>query len=129
MDIDPEALATGKQGSYTARSFRGGEDGRLKKYFTATGGGYTVNEPIRNMVRFQQGNILDGVMEEAFHVILCRNVLIYFADAAMDRAAKNFHRMLVPGGVLLLGHSESFCRVSTDLAPVRLEGAVVYQKT
>ncbi|OGW16948.1 MAG: hypothetical protein A2X56_02290 [Nitrospirae bacterium GWC2_57_13] len=127
-DIDPEALDTGKKGRYSTRSFRGGEQGRLKKYFTRIDGGYAVNEATRSTVRFQQGNILDVVMEEAFHVILCRNVLIYFSDAAMDRAARNFHRMLVPGGVLLLGHSESFCRVNTDLAPLRLEGAVVYQK-
>jgi chemotaxis protein methyltransferase CheR len=63
-----------------------------------------------------------------FDIILCRNVLIYFSDSSIERAAKNFHQMLVPGGHLLLGHSESFCRINTDFVPVRLEGVVVYQK-
>jgi chemotaxis protein methyltransferase CheR len=55
-------------------------------------------------------------------------VLIYFSDSSIERAAKNFYQMLVPGGHLLLGHSESFCRINTDFVPVRLEGVVVYQK-
>jgi chemotaxis protein methyltransferase CheR len=63
-----------------------------------------------------------------FDVILCRNVLIYFSERSIERVASNFHRMLLPGGYLLLGHSESLCRVETDFDPVRLDRAVVYRR-
>ena len=99
-----------------------------QKYFTRENDLFTARDAMKNMVRFTQGNLLEARDLGGFDVIFCRNVLIYFSDSSMERAAKNFYEMLVPGGYLLLGHSESFCRINTDFVPIRLEGAVVYQK-
>ena len=128
MDIDAASLEIAAQSRYPVRSFRQGENGFVKKYFRGDDGGFLVNENIRKMVRFRRGNVLDASDGEGFDVIFCRNVLIYFSDASVQRAAENFHRMLTPGGYLLLGHAETLCRIRTDFAPVRLAGVVAYQK-
>jgi chemotaxis protein methyltransferase CheR len=60
--------------------------------------------------------------------VLCRNVLIYFSDAAIRRAVSLFLELLAPGGFLLLGHAESLSRVSDAFTPIRFKGAMVYEK-
>lgn len=129
MDIDGHAIEAAKQGRYPARSFRGQLNGLVQKYFVREGDWFIPKEPIRKAVSFRQANILEAAhAADAFDVILCRNVLIYFSDPSVERAANNFYRMLAPGGYLLLGHSESLCRVNTEFVPLRIDGAVVYQK-
>ena len=128
LDIDPGALSVGKSARYSARSFRGGENGAAKKYFKQEGESFVLHDGIKRVVRFKQGNVLGQNDLRAVRRHLLRNVLIYFSDNAMERAMKNFFDMLVNGGYLLLGHSESLCRINTDFVPVRLDGAVVYQK-
>jgi chemotaxis protein methyltransferase CheR len=128
LDIDPGSLERAKQARYPSRSFRGNINGLVKKYFAQDGDWFVVSDRIRSLVQFRPGNVLNPTDIGRFDIILCRNVLIYFSDSSIERAAKNFHQMLVPGGHLLLGHSESFCRINTDFVPVRLEGVVVYQK-
>ncbi len=128
LDIDPGALSVGKSARYSARSFRGGENGAAKKYFKQEGESFVLHDGIKRVVQFRQGNVLSQNDLGQFDVIFCRNVLIYFSDKAVERAMKNFFDMLVNGGYLLLGHSESLCRINTDFVPVRLDGAVVYQK-
>jgi chemotaxis protein methyltransferase CheR len=128
MDIDQSVLETARKARYLARSFRKDVSRLVKKYFRCEAAGYLVNEQVRSLVTFVHGNVLESVDQGRFDAVFCRNVLIYFSDSSIERTAKNFHRLLVPGGYLLLGHSESFCRVETDFVPVRLEGAVVYLK-
>lgn len=128
LDIDSGALDKAKQGRYPSRSFRQGINGLVKKYFAQEGDCFVVSDRIKSRVNFRQGNVLNSTDLGRFDIILCRNVLIYFSDSSIERAAKNFYQLLVPGGHLLLGHSESFCRINTDFVPIRLEGAVVYQK-
>ena len=128
MDIDSGALDVARQARYSSRSFRGELNGTAKKYFKQDRDQLILDSRIKSMVSFLQGNVLTPADMGRFDIILCRNVLIYFSDSSIERAAKNFYQMLVPGGHVLLGHSESFCRINTDFIPVRLEGAVVYQK-
>ena len=63
-----------------------------------------------------------------YDAILCRNMLIYFSDDAFSNLIGLFARCLVPGGYLLLGHSESLLDRKTAFAPAMLGGAVVYRK-
>lgn len=129
MDIDGHAIETARQGRYPTRSFRGRMNGLVQRYFMRDGESFVLNESVRKAVSFRQANILEAAHAyDALDVILCRNVLIYFSDPSVERAVNNFYRMLAPGGYLLLGHSESLCRVNTEFVPLRLEGAVVYQK-
>lgn len=129
MDIDASAIEAALKGRYPARSFRVSLNGLEKKYFAQDGEWFVLNEHIRRAVSFKHGNLLNIPPSIGrFDVILCRNVLIYFSDSSVQRAADSLYRLLESPGYLLLGHSESLCRVNTDFAPLRLEGVVVYQK-
>ena len=63
-----------------------------------------VIDRVREKVRFHEHNLLEPSAEaEPFDLILCRNVLVYFAPDAAARAIANLTRALAPGGVLMLG--------------------------
>jgi chemotaxis protein methyltransferase CheR len=60
--------------------------------------------------------------------IFCRNVLIYFDPRARKTAIEVLYERLNPGGVLLLGHSESLLNVSTAFELLHLRDDLVYRK-
>ena len=64
---------------------------------------------IRRMVRFQHLNLMDETypVERDFHVIFCRNILIYFTKPTQDAVLRRLFSHLRTGGYLILGHSES----------------------
>jgi len=66
----------------------------------------------------------DFGLRESFHLIFCRNVIIYFDKPTQERLMHKFCRHLVGGGYLFLGHSESLH--GFDL-PLRQVAPTVYQ--
>jgi chemotaxis protein methyltransferase CheR len=131
LDVDRLALEKARSGLYFPNSFRSIDPAVLDRHFTPSGKGACVKEVIRRFVKFRQGNLLDleGVEDLApLDVILCRNVLIYFNDASIRKVIGNFHKLLAPGGHLLLGHAESLSRITDAFVPVRFPGTMVYQK-
>ena len=61
------------------------------------------------MVEFRSFNLLLSDWSELgrFEAVFCRNVMIYFDKATQRKLLERFFRILVPGGLLLVGHSES----------------------
>lgn len=130
MDVDEAALQKARKGIYFHNSFRATSDEKIKRHFVAEGPGFRVKDPIRRLIRFKRGNLLDpGAYADLplLDVAVCRNVLIYFSDSAMLKAIESLHRTLVPGGYLLLGHAESLARLTDLFTPIRFQGAVIYQ--
>ncbi|HYX31572.1 MAG TPA: chemotaxis protein CheB [Oligoflexus sp.] len=69
---------------------------------------FTVSKNIRQRCQFHKHS-LEGtplVQDRRFHVVFCRNVLIYFKPEQVDKIVYNLLRLLVPQGTLFLGHSE-----------------------
>ncbi|MGE3173141.1 MAG: protein-glutamate O-methyltransferase CheR [Planctomycetota bacterium] len=60
---------------------------------------------------FRQHNLMDPLAEPPFDFVFLRNVMIYFDSASKQRVLQNVHRVLRPGGVLLVGESESLLNV------------------
>ena len=80
------------------------------KYFvgTSTPGVYEVAPKIKNNVIFQTFNLMDPIrFRLKFDVIFCRNVMIYFNQETKDALIRRFCDATVPGGYLLIGHSET----------------------
>jgi chemotaxis protein methyltransferase CheR len=131
MDVDESALDKARRGLYHQNSLRGVSASKLERLFVKEGSGVRVKEPVRRLVSFQAGNILDPASFDTLDpqdVIFCRNVLIYFSDASARKVVSHFYRTLRPGGYLLLGHAESLARITDAFIPVRFQGAMLYQK-
>jgi len=131
LDVDGTALETAQRGLYHQNSLRAVPPAVLERHFVRDGAGVRVKEATRRAVAFRAGNLLEPasyVGLTPLDTIFCRNVLIYFSDAAVQRAVGLFHEALAPGGYLFLGHAESLGRVSSAFVPIRFQGAIVYQK-
>jgi chemotaxis protein methyltransferase CheR len=131
LDVDQVAVEKARRGVYLHNSFRALNPSVVERHFVRQAAGAAVKEPIRRMVRFQHGNIVDPASYEGLSgldVVFCRNVLIYFSDAMILKAVRLFHDALVPGGFLFLGHAESLSRITDLLVPIRFQGAMVYQR-
>jgi len=113
-DIDSEVLRVAQAGVYRAERTGSMPQARVRRHFLrgagANEGLVSVRPELRAMVRFAQLNLQAHAwpVGESFDAIFCRNVVIYFDREVQLRLAARFAAMLAPGGLLLVGHSESF---------------------
>jgi chemotaxis protein methyltransferase CheR len=88
---------------------------------------FRVAPEIRAKVHFAWYNLLEGSppFGTAMHVVFCRNVIMYFDQPAQAAAIHGLADALVPGGFLVVGHSETAARAG---APLRLIAPTVYER-
>ncbi|HEY4119063.1 MAG TPA: protein-glutamate O-methyltransferase CheR [Byssovorax sp.] len=130
-DISRRCVAAARRGVYGPASFRATSVEMKKRYFVERNDGASVAEELRGNCNFGHLNLLDAtraLVVGRVDVIFCRNVLIYFDDASRRRVIDMFYDRLLPGGFLLLGHSESLLNVSTAFELVHLRDDLVYRK-
>ncbi|HKV11677.1 MAG TPA: protein-glutamate O-methyltransferase CheR [Thermoanaerobaculia bacterium] len=132
FDLDATRIEAARRGEYGRSSLRSATPEQAERYFTAAGPErWVLKAPFRDGVRFAWGNILDlptfrnGAPYDA---VFCRNVLIYFSEAALHRAVRNFAEVLRPGGFLFLGASESIIGLSDRFETVRLSRSIAYRR-
>lgn len=132
MDVDPAALARAEAGVYGPHAFRGTEPAWRARWFDARGeDAWEVKPAVRGPVRFRPGNLVkDGWWSglPPQHLVLCRNVMIYFDPGAVRLAARGLYEALAPGGYLFLGHAESLRHVPVPLELERRPGALFYRR-
>jgi chemotaxis protein methyltransferase CheR len=131
-DLSPDVIEQARAGRYGPRSFRGeiASDVR-RRWFVYELGGVRISPALKETVRFQVANLIDEAAAAAlptFDVIFCRNVLIYLTADARRRIIEMFFRKLKPGGVLMLGHSESLLHVESPFSLKPLSRGIAYQK-
>jgi chemotaxis protein methyltransferase CheR len=106
-DIDPSALAVARAGGPFAPSLvQNVGTGKLAQYFSQAGDGWHVRPDLRARVTFREADLLGEPTERDFDLIVCRNVVIYFTEAAKSRVHDHFDRALRPGGILFTGATE-----------------------
>lgn len=131
-DIDTAALDRAREGRFTERSLARLTPALRNAYFESERGHHRrIIQDLRESVRFTPANIVDAASMAGmgkFDVILCRNVLIYFDDAARLTAANTLYDCLNPGGYVCLGHSESMGRITDRFELARLNDAIVYRR-
>jgi len=114
-DVNDEALRKAEVGVYALDRVAGfsenylkaGGKGSLSDWYTAAYDGVVFDRRLRRNVVFSDHSLsTDGDFTET-HLVLCRNVLIYFERALQDRAITLFEQSLVPRGFLALGSKEN----------------------
>ena len=105
-DIDKQVLAKAKVGLYSAKSVANVPADLKKKFFTEIGGSYQISDEIKKRVEFKEHNLLKDSYPTGCHLIVCRNVLIYFTEEAKEEVYKKFNSALTKNGVLFIGSTE-----------------------
>lgn len=105
-DIDKQVLEKAKVGLYNAKSIVGVPDKMKKKYFTQVGASWRISDEIKARVEFKESNLLKDAYPTGCHMIVCRNVLIYFTEEAKEDVFCKFQKALAKDGVLFIGSTE-----------------------
>ena len=107
-DIDSEVLAEAERAFYAESALMETPRRLHDEYFPQVAGLRTMLPEVRRLVRFQIDDLLafNPPLTDV-HLIVCRNVIIYFEREAQDRLFAEFHRVLAPGGFLVLGKVET----------------------
>ena len=106
-DIDPEAVATARDGFYPETIEADVSPMRLARFFTKEDGGYQVTPELRAAVVFTVQDVLADPPFSRLDLVSCRNLLIYLQPEAQAKVIALFHFALREGGILLLGSSET----------------------
>ena len=105
-DIDPDAIATARDGLYPATIEAEVSPARLARFFAKEGNGYRVLPELRAAVVFTVQDVLADPPFSRIDFVSCRNLLIYLRPEAQARVISLFHFALREGGLLLLGNAE-----------------------
>jgi chemotaxis protein methyltransferase CheR len=131
-DFDLDALKLARQGVYRHRSFRSAPPDLLEKYFQPLDNGYYhISPAIIDRVRFFYLNLMDAAQAApaaSLDLILCRNAFIYFSTESTQAVTQQFFDLLRPGGLLILGASESLIKIDTDFKLDQLGTSFFYRK-
>ncbi len=124
-DISTKVLAIARQGVYPAGRMESLPPGYAQRFFERVGGketpAWSARPALRELLRFARLNLAEPPfpMRGPMDFIFCRNVMIYFDNPVRQRLLSEFHRLLAPGGYLIVGHSESLTGLTTGFQSVR----------
>ena len=105
-DLDKQVIEKAKLGLYGEKSVAGVPADLKMKFFTKIGPSYQISDEVKSRVEFKEHNLLKDTYPTDFHLIVCRNVLIYFTEEAKDEVFRKFQKSLKPGGYLFIGSTE-----------------------
>lgn len=116
-DIDEQALARGRRAVYPRSVEVDLSAERLERFFTVEDQGYRVSRRVRDIVVFARHNLGKDPPFSHLDLVSCRNVLIYMQPPLQRRILRILHYALNPGGILVLGLSESIGEAIELFAP------------
>jgi chemotaxis protein methyltransferase CheR len=131
-DISHRVLEKGTLGIYRSETVdrlpKNVIQNHFQRGFGPQDGNFRAKPELRERITFQHLNLLQGEppFSSPFHVIFCRNVMIYFDRPTQEELIAKLTRHLVPGGYLFVGHAESLTGLKHTLKSIR---PAVYQRT
>ncbi|MDR2943252.1 MAG: protein-glutamate O-methyltransferase CheR [Treponema sp.] len=127
-DISLKCLMTAKEGFYADNRLEGIPADYLAKYFDKVDGGYKIHADIQAKIKFDYHNLKNDSQQRNLDIVFCRNVIIYFDDAAQAAVMKRFWDSMASKSFLFIGHSESLFGMDTKFEFVKTEWATLYRK-
>jgi len=135
-DISLKCLMTAKDGVYEKRKIMNEYIKKVfpvpelivSKYFDETERGFKVKDSLKANINFDYSNLKHPPMWENFDVVFCRNVFIYFDDAARLEAAGHFWDAMAEHSFIFIGHSETLLDIKTKFEFVKTRWATCYRK-
>ncbi|PYG88250.1 chemotaxis protein methyltransferase CheR [Ruminiclostridium sufflavum DSM 19573] len=127
-DISSNVLEIARKGVYSRERISALPSSWKLNYFKELDyENFVLTEKVRNEVIYRKFNLMDSVFpfKRKFHVIFCRNVMIYFDSKTKNELVEKLYELTEYGGYLFIGHSESLNR---DLTPYRYIMPAVYRK-
>lgn len=128
-DLSLKCLMSAKEGFYAESRIVGIPDGHLKKYFDKVDGGYKVQSNIASNIRFDYHNLKHDSGFKNMDIVFCRNVIIYFDEAAQVAVMDRFWNAMAAKSFLFIGHSESLFGMDTKFEFLKTQWATLYQKS
>ena len=130
-DISTKVLGKARAGIYGADRLGAISQDWMRKYFDKGvgqwAGNFRIKPNIAGRITFRQINLIESYEHpQLFEVIFCRNVMIYFDRSTQEQLVGRLCRFLVPGGYLMIGHSESLNGMNL---PLRCLQPSVYQRS
>jgi chemotaxis protein methyltransferase CheR len=129
-DIDTNVLNTARRAVYPVEA-RGLSPERMRRHCLrgtgANAGFLRIKPELVRMIEYRTHNLMHPrwSLGEPFHIVFCRNVMIYFDAATQRQVLERIHAVMQPHGLLYVGHSENFTE-SRDL--FRLRGKTIYER-
>lgn len=127
-DISLKSLMVGQKGFYPEARVGGIPEKYLERFFTKTNGGYQATNEIMDTIHFDYHNLMHDSGLRNLDIIFCRNVLIYFDEAAQLSVINRFWNSLGAKAYLFIGHSESLFGMNTKFEFLKTDWACLYQK-
>ncbi len=132
VDISQHAIAAAQQAIYSDRSFREQAAHEASCYFLRQAAGWVLDKLIVQLVDFRTANLVDpGFLDRQppYHLIFCRNMIIYLTASARNFVLKNLARLLGPQGILIVGHSELTFFQRAGYSPISHARSFACQRT
>ena len=125
-DISEKALSKANTGIYPKDEVSKLPPNLKNNYFSKIGDKYMVKPEVKSEVAFRKLNLVKPFQfKKPFHIIFCRNVMIYFDQPTKDDLIKRMYDYTMPGGYLFIGHSETIPRHN---CPYKFIMPAVYRK-
>lgn len=129
VDVSTLNIAAATRGVYGRNSFRGADLGFRARYFEAVEGGYRPLPAVLKQVRFKAGNLFETApVPDAYDIVFCRNLLIYFDRDLQHRALGRLGQVMVTNGLLLVGPAESSLPTLCGFVSARIPLAFAFLK-
>ena len=116
-DLSTEILAEAERAVFRPYALAQTPEACVKRYFSAAddGDGYAFDRSLLRHVRFRQHNLMERLTEPGrFDAVFIRNVMIYFDQASRERVLDHAFQVTRPGGLLVVGESESLLSVKHE---------------
>lgn len=128
-DLSLKSLMKAQDGFYLDSQVRQVPEDYLNEFFIKEDGGYRVKSELKKHVQFEYHNLKFEGSFRNIDIIFCRNVLIYFDEAAQKSVIEQFWKLMNNPGYLFIGHSESLFGMNTQFEFIKTDWACVYGKT